>query len=213
MPVPEQKSVAWIMLRWPSIRGALDRRGSVTEDRAGRARTNERNAWRVSGAEADLVRQPAPAMPTGCRPNPRIASSISRARRWSSSTCRTAFVTRTGGWPGSASMSRRPAGRSRRWPACCQRCDRRRCRSSGSIGAIAQGLNLSPALLHVYNPTGSGHGLGDRVPRTGRRYWKGAARRPASSTSSPPRPPTSGSTIPHVRSGTHRSTASCAILA
>jgi len=28
-------------------------------------------------------------------------------------------------------------------------------------------LNLSPALLHVYNPTGLGVGLGDRLPRTG----------------------------------------------
>src|SRR5216684_4311579 len=28
-------------------------------------------------------------------------------------------------------------------------------------------LNLSPALLHVYNPTGAGVGLGDCVPRTG----------------------------------------------
>src|SRR5258708_17865204 len=28
-------------------------------------------------------------------------------------------------------------------------------------------LNLSPALLHVYNPTGLGVGLGDRLPKTG----------------------------------------------
>src|SRR5882757_5395285 len=28
-------------------------------------------------------------------------------------------------------------------------------------------LNLSPALLHVYNPSGAGVGLGDRLPRTG----------------------------------------------
>ena len=28
-------------------------------------------------------------------------------------------------------------------------------------------LNLSPALRHVYDPTGAGRGLGDRLPRTG----------------------------------------------
>ena len=35
-------------------------------------------------------------------------------------------------------------------------------------------LNLSPALLHVYDPTGAGTGLGDRLARTGSR---GAASR------------------------------------
>src|ERR1700704_1650017 len=36
-------------------------------------------------------------------------------------------------------------------------------------GNRADRLNLSPALLHVYNPTGSGVGLGDALPGSGAR--------------------------------------------
>jgi nicotinamidase-related amidase len=129
---------------------------------------SERNAWRVSGGQADLVRQPAPAMPARLQAEPKDCV-IDLAR--------TAMVVvdmqndfcHPDGWLASIGVDVTPARApiaplARLLPAL---------RSAKvpivwvNWGNRPDRLNLSPALLHVYNPTGTGVGLGDRVQRTG----------------------------------------------
>jgi len=129
---------------------------------------SERNAWRVSGGQADLVRQPAPAMPARLQAEPKDCV-IDLAR--------TAMVVvdmqndfcHPDGWLASIGVDVTPARApiaplARLLPAL---------RSAKvpivwvNWGNRPDRLNLSPALLHVYNPTGTGVGLGDRVPHTG----------------------------------------------
>jgi nicotinamidase-related amidase len=129
---------------------------------------SERNAWRVSSGQADLVRQPAPAMPARLQAEPKDCV-IDLAR--------TAMVVvdmqndfcHPDGWLASIGVDVTPARApiaplARLLPAL---------RSAKvpiiwvNWGNRPDRLNLSPALLHVYNPTGTGVGLGDRVPRTG----------------------------------------------
>ncbi|MGZ3340759.1 MAG: cysteine hydrolase family protein [Reyranella sp.] len=129
---------------------------------------SERNAWRVSGGQADLVRRPAPAMPARLQAEPKDCV-IDLAR--------TAMVVvdmqndfcHPDGWLASIGVDVTPARApiaplARLLPAL---------RSAKvpivwvNWGNRPDRLNLSPALLHVYNPTGTGVGLGDRVPRTG----------------------------------------------
>jgi nicotinamidase-related amidase len=146
-----------------------DRRGSVTEDiKPVVLGPSERNAWRVSGGQADLVRQAAPAKPARLEAEPKDCV-IDLAR--------TAMVVidmqndfcHPDGWLASIGVDVTPARApiaplARLLPAL---------RSAGvaivwvNWGNRPDRLNLSPALLHVYNPTGTGVGLGDRLPRTG----------------------------------------------
>lgn len=127
-------------------------------------------SWGVGAGEVDMVRPPAPARPLRLTAEPK-AVTIDLAR--------TAIVVvdmqndfcHPEGWLASigvdVSPARRPIGplqallpRLRRlavpvvWLNWGIRPDR---------------MNLSPALLHVYNPDGRGAGLGDALPGTGAR--------------------------------------------
>jgi nicotinamidase-related amidase len=129
---------------------------------------SERNAWRVSGGQADLVRQPAPAMPARLQAEPKDCV-IDLAR--------TAMVVvdmqndfcHPDGWLASIGVDVTPARApiaplARLLPAL---------RSAKvpivwvNWGNRPDRLNLSPALLHVYKPNGRGVGLGDPLPASG----------------------------------------------
>lgn len=126
-----------------------------------------RNAWRVSESEADLVRTARPAMPARLAAEPKPCT-IDLAR--------TAMIVidmqndfcHSKGWLASIGVDVAPARAPiaplvRLLPVL---------RAAGvpivwvNWGNRPDRLNLSPALLHVYNPTGVGCGLGDRVPGT-----------------------------------------------
>src|SRR6266851_4871372 len=130
---------------------ALDRGGSVAEDNKPVVLgPSERNAWRVSDRQADLVRQMAPAMPVRleAEPKPCIIDLARTAMVGVDVTPARAPIAPLAG----LLPALRSAGVPIVWVNWGNRPDR---------------LNLSPALLHVYNPTGAGVGLGDCVPRTG----------------------------------------------
>ena len=128
----------------------------------------DRNAWQVSNDRADLVRAPRPPRPATLAADPKDCT-IDLAR--------TAMIVidmqndfcHPDGWLASIGVDVAPARRPieplrRLLPAL---------RSAGvpvawvNWGNRPDRLNLSPALLHVYNPTGRGVGLGDRLPVTG----------------------------------------------
>ena len=125
---------------------------------------NDRNAWTVSEAHADLVRAPRPPRPVSLAAEPKPCT-IDLAR--------TAMIVidmqndfcHPKGWLASIGVDVAPArapimplmkllpvlrkhGTPIVWVNWGNRPDRK---------------NLSPALLHVYNPTGLGCGLGDRL--------------------------------------------------
>ena len=125
---------------------------------------NDRNAWTVSEAHADLVRAPRPPRPVSLAAEPKPCT-IDLAR--------TAMIVidmqndfcHPKGWLASIGVDVAPArapimplmkllpvlrkhGTPIVWVNWGNRPDRK---------------NLSPALLHVYNPTGLGYGLGDRL--------------------------------------------------
>ena len=123
------------------------------------------NAWKVSAAHADLVREPRPARPVTVAAMPK-ALTLDLAR--------TAVVVidmqndfcTPGGWLHHIGVDVSPArravaGLSPLLPAL---------RRAGvpviwvNWGNRPDRLNLSPALLHVYNPAGDGTGLGDTLP-------------------------------------------------
>lgn len=127
-----------------------------------------RNAWRVDVRGADLVRATRPAVPARLAAEPKDCV-IDLAR--------TAMVVidmqndfcHPQGWLASIGVDVTPARApieplGRLLPAL---------RSAGvpviwvNWGNRPDRANLSPALLHVYNPTGCGVGLGDRLPGTG----------------------------------------------
>ena len=127
-----------------------------------------RNAWKVSDKEADLVRTARPTVPARLAAEPKDCS-IDLAR--------TAMIVidmqndfcHPDGWLASIGVDVGPARApieplQRLLPAL---------RTAGvpilwvNWGNRPDRMNLSPALLHVYNPTGLGVGLGDRLPRTG----------------------------------------------
>jgi nicotinamidase-related amidase len=129
---------------------------------------SERNAWRVSAAGADLVRAPRAA---------RVVRLAAEPKDCIVDLARTAMIVvdmqndfcHRDGWLASIGVDVTPARRpiaplQRLLPAL---------RDAGvpvvwlNWGNRPDRLNLSPALLHVYNPTGRGCGLGDRLPTTG----------------------------------------------
>jgi len=127
-----------------------------------------RNAWRVDDKQADLVRTTRPAVP---------ARLVAEPKDCTIDLARTAMIVvdmqndfcHPDGWLSSIGVdvmsARTPIPPlARLLPVL---------RASGvpivwlNWGNRPDRLNLSPALLHVYNPTGAGVGLGDRLPGTG----------------------------------------------
>ena len=129
-----------------------------------------RNQWQVSRTRADLVRTPAP---------PRPALIQAGARQVQIDLARTAILVidmqndfcHPDGWLGhigvDVALARAPiAPLARLLPALRQ--------AEVPVLWINWGnrpdrLNLSPALLHVYKPEGTGTGLGDPLPGSGAR--------------------------------------------
>jgi len=127
---------------------------------------SDRNAWRVSEAAADLVRAARPARPVTLVAEPK-SCTIDLAR--------TAMVVidmqndfcHPEGWLASIGVDVAPARKPvaplvKLLPALR--------RTAVPIVWVNWGnrpdrLNLSPALLHVYNPSGRGCGLGDPLPK------------------------------------------------
>ena len=130
--------------------------------------SSARNRWRVSEARADLVRAPIPPRPVELQTDGKLVTV---------DLARTAIIVidmqndfcHPNGWLAhigvDISPARRPIAPLRRllpllrshdvpviWVNWGNRTDR---------------LNLSPALLHVYNPGGNGVGLGDALPGSG----------------------------------------------
>lgn len=129
---------------------------------------NRRNAWQISETHADLVRAPRPALPARLRAEPKDCT-IDLAR--------TAMVVvdmqndfcHRDGWLASIGVDVAPA----RTPIDPLRRLLPALRGAGvpivwaNWGNRPDLANLSPHLLHIHNPTGRGHGLGDRLPGTG----------------------------------------------
>jgi nicotinamidase-related amidase len=130
--------------------------------------SSARNAWLVDDGQADLVRAARPAVPARLAAEPKDCT-IDLAR--------TAMIVidmqndfcHPDGWLASIGVDVMPARApiaplQRLLPAL---------RTAGvpivwvNWGNRPDRLNLSPALLHVYNPTGTGVGLGDHLPKTG----------------------------------------------
>ena len=132
--------------------------------------SSPRNAWRVDAASADLVR-PVRA------PQPLTIETDSK--RVTIDLARTAIIVvdmqndfcHPGGWLANIGVDVAPA----RTPIAPLAGLLPILRSAGvpvlwlNWGNRPDRLNLSPALLHVYNPTGTGVGLGDPLPGSGAR--------------------------------------------
>ena len=130
--------------------------------------SSARNRWAVSETRADLVRQPAP---------PRPITVQADGKRVTLDVARTAIVVvdmqndfcHPEGWLGHLGVDVAPA----RTPiAPLQRLlPVLRGHDVPVIwlnwGNRPERLNLSPALLHVYKPSGEGIGLGDKLPGSG----------------------------------------------
>jgi nicotinamidase-related amidase len=131
---------------------------------------SEGNAWQVSAEAADLTRHPAP---------PRPVSLPAQPKRVTFDLARSALIVvdmqndfcHPDGWLAGIgvdiSRARAPIDPLRRLlPAL---------RAAGvtivwvNWGTRPDRANLSPALRHVYDPDGTGSGLGDALPRTGAR--------------------------------------------
>ena len=130
--------------------------------------TSPGNSWRVSDDEADLVRRPL---------SPRVAAIAAEPQRISIDLRRTACIVvdmqndfcAPGGWLDHIGVDIAPARR----PIAPLQALLPRLRRAGvpviwlNWGNRPDRLNLSPSLLHVYNPTGRGVGLGDPLPGSG----------------------------------------------
>lgn len=126
------------------------------------------NFWLVSDDAADLVRRPPP---------PRVAEIAAEPQRISIDFNRTACIVidmqndfcAPGGWLDHIGVDIAPA----RQPIAPLQALLPRLRSAKvpiiwlNWGNRPDRLNLSPSLLHVYNPNGRGIGLGDKLPRSG----------------------------------------------
>jgi len=127
-----------------------------------------RNTWRVSAAAADLVR---PALPA------RRVELPARPKRLAFDLSATAIIVvdmqndfcHPQGWLASIGVDIAPA----RAPIAPLRALLPRLRAAAvpvvwlNWGSRPDRLNLSPALLHVYNGSGAATGLGDPLPGTG----------------------------------------------
>lgn len=129
-----------------------------------------RTAWRVSPQAANLVRTPIA---------PRPLTLATGTREVTVDLMRTAMIVidmqndfcHPDGWLAHIGVDIAPARR----PIAPLQCLLPALRQAGvpivwvNWGNRPDRLNLSPALLHVYNPTGTGVGLGDPLPATGAR--------------------------------------------
>jgi nicotinamidase-related amidase len=127
-----------------------------------------RNTWRVSADTADLVR---PALPA------RRLDVVARPKRVAFDLARTAMIVidmqndfcHRDGWLASIGVDVEPA----RAPIAPLVALLPVLRAAGvpvvwvNWGSRPDRLNLSPSLLHVYNGSGAGTGLGDALPATG----------------------------------------------
>jgi nicotinamidase-related amidase len=129
---------------------------------------SQRNAWHVSNNRADLVRAPRPPMPAPLKAEPKDCT-IDLARTAMIVVDMQNDFCHRNGWLASIGVDVAPARAPieplvRLLPAL---------RAIDvpilwvNWGSRPDRLNLSPALLHVYNPTGRGVGLGGPVPVTG----------------------------------------------
>jgi ureidoacrylate peracid hydrolase len=127
-----------------------------------------RNAWKVSREHADLVRAPLPSLPLRMEAAPKpITIDLNRTGivviDMQNDFCHPV------GWLASIGVDIGPA----RTPIAPLAALLPRLRTAGvpviwvNWGTRPDRLNLSPALLHVYDPTGAGPGLGDPLARTG----------------------------------------------
>ena len=130
--------------------------------------SSPRNRWSVSATRANLVREPAPPWPITMQ---------AEGKRVTIDLARTAIVIidmqndfcHPEGWLGHIGVDVAPA---RKPIAPLQRLLPALRRHDVPViwlnwGNRPDQLNLSPALLHVYKPSGTGVGLGDRLPGSG----------------------------------------------
>jgi nicotinamidase-related amidase len=129
---------------------------------------SDRNAWHVNSDRADLVRATRASRPVSLKAEPKDCAI---------DLVRTAMIVvdmqndfcHRDGWLASIGVdiapARAPIGPLQRLLPALR---------AGDVpivwvnwGNRADRANLSPALLHVYNPTGRGVGLGDKLPATG----------------------------------------------
>lgn len=128
------------------------------------------NEWRVCETHADLVRQQRPPVPLALAAQPK-AITIDRARTGLIIVDMQNDFCHADGWLASIGVSIE----SCRAPIAPLTELLPRLRLAGvpiiwvNWGTRPDRLNLSPALRHVYDPTGNGPGLGDKLPRTGSR--------------------------------------------
>jgi nicotinamidase-related amidase len=126
------------------------------------------NQWRVSASEVDLVREPA---------EPRRLRVAATPKDVTLDLARTAILVidmqndfcHPEGWLGHIGVDVAPARTP--IPALARTLPALRDLGVSVVwvnwGNRPDRLNLSPSLLHVYNPTGSGVGLGDPLPKSG----------------------------------------------
>src|ERR1700731_4280623 len=130
--------------------------------------SSARNRWSVSETRANLVREPAP---------PRPITVQADGKRVTLDLARTAIIVvdmqndfcHPDGWLAHIGVDVAPARRPIAPPPHLLPLLRH---AAGPViwlnwGNRPDRLNLSPALLHVYNPTGAGVGLGDPLPGNG----------------------------------------------
>ncbi len=132
--------------------------------------SSARNRWSVSETRADLVRQPSPARPITVEAGGKVVTL---------DLARTAVIIvdmqndfcHPDGWLGHLGVDVAPA----RTPIAPLQSLLPTLRSHDvpviwvNWGNRPDRLNLSPALLHVYKPSGAGIGLGDTLPGSGAR--------------------------------------------
>jgi nicotinamidase-related amidase len=146
----------------------MDARPSHEDERLRPLGSSERNRWMVSERVADLVRQPAPSQPLTVQ---------TEGKEVTLDLSRTAIIIidmqndfcHPEGWLAHIGVDVAPA---RRPIAPLQRLlpvlrDRDVPVIWLNWGNRPDRLNLSPALLHVYKPSGAGVGLGDALPGSG----------------------------------------------
>jgi nicotinamidase-related amidase len=130
--------------------------------------TRSRNDWLVSGAHADLVRAPREPIPLPLTALPKPIT-IDLARTGIVVVDMQNDFCHPDGWLASIGVEIAPA----RAPIAPLNALLPSLRSAGvpviwvNWSTRPDRQNLSPALRHVYDPTGNGPGLGDKHPRTG----------------------------------------------
>jgi nicotinamidase-related amidase len=126
------------------------------------------NAWRVSAATANMVRDHRAPRPLDLAAEPK-AVTIDLARTAMIVVDMQNDFCHPEGWLAQIGVDVAPA----RTPIPALRSLLPRLRAAGvpviwlNWGNRPDRLNLSPALLHVYNPTGTGFGIGDPLPKRG----------------------------------------------